>query len=54
MKDDLAPDSGPLKKLFGDDDLDDAVMSADDTGMLASEKLITEAEIEQSQQEGDV
>jgi hypothetical protein len=29
-----------------DDDVADAVLSADDTGLIANEKLITDAEIE--------
>jgi hypothetical protein len=32
--------------VFAGDELDDAVIAADDTGLLGSEKLITEAEIE--------
>ena len=35
-----------------DDDLDDAVVAADDTGMVAQERYITEAEIEEGL-EGD-
>ena len=30
---------------FKNDELDDAVIAADDTGMLAGERLITEAEL---------
>lgn len=40
------------KTVFDDDDLDDAVIAADDTGMLASAKFITDAEIEESLEEG--
>jgi hypothetical protein len=30
-----------------DDDLDDGVIAADDTGMISGERLITQAEIEE-------
>ena len=30
------------------DDIDEAVIAADDTGLIAGEKLITEAEIEEA------
>jgi hypothetical protein len=36
------------KTIFDNDDRDDAVIAADDTGMLSSEKFITGAEIEES------
>ena len=42
------------KTVFDDDDLDDVVINADDTGMLESEKLITDAEIEEALHKGDV
>ena len=45
-------DKGKSKRkppIFGNDDLDEAVIAADDTGMLASEKFITEAEIEEGE-----
>ncbi len=31
------------------DDIDEAVIAADDTGLIASEKLITEAQIEEAE-----
>lgn len=37
---------------FDHDELDDAVIAADDTGMLATERTITEVELEEAQ-EGD-
>ena len=45
-------DKGESKRkppIFSDDDLDEAVIAADDTGMLSGEKLITEAEIEEGE-----
>ncbi len=42
--------SGPADEIDEkDDDLDDAVIAADDTGMLAGERLITVAEIEEAE-----
>jgi hypothetical protein len=34
-----------IKHALTDDELDDVVITADDTGMLASEKRITQAEL---------
>lgn len=34
----------PLTELFEDDDLDEAVTSADDTGMVAEQRIIAEEE----------
>ncbi|HEY4441587.1 MAG TPA: hypothetical protein VGN14_14105 [Candidatus Elarobacter sp.] len=42
------PTPGKPKTVFDDDDLDDAVIAADDTGMIASEKFITDSEIEEA------
>ena len=39
---------------FDHDELDDVVIAADDTGLLAEQRLITEAELEEAQEtEGD-
>ena len=46
MRDDATNDSVDT----GEDELDDAVIAADDTGMLAGERLITVAEIEEAQE----
>jgi hypothetical protein len=45
--DDSKPKS-PVEELFEDDDLDDAVINADATGMVAAEHLITEAELREA------
>ena len=37
-----------LDELFENDDLDDAVINADATGMVAAEHLITEAELREA------
>jgi hypothetical protein len=48
MKDDKSgPDSDDDKDIL--DKYDDAVIAADDTGMLAAEKMITLAEIAEAQ-----
>ena len=36
-----------IEHLFEDDDVDEAVTAADDTGLVNEEHLITEAEIDQ-------
>jgi hypothetical protein len=46
MQDDATND--PTVDDTSGDDLDDAVIAADDTGMLAGERLITIAEIEEA------
>jgi hypothetical protein len=38
----------PLEELFENDDLDEVVMNADATGMVAAEHLITEAELREA------
>jgi hypothetical protein len=39
-------DKSPLEKLFQNDDLDQAVINADDTGMVAAEHAIVKEEVE--------
>ncbi len=43
-----------IEELFENDDLDDAVIAADATGMVAAEHLITEAELHEALDEGNV
>jgi len=38
----------PVEELFENDDLDEAVINADATGMVAAEHLITEAELREA------
>jgi hypothetical protein len=48
---DPATESEPkskIEELFENDDLDDAVINADATGMVAAEHLITEAELREA------
>ena len=47
MKDDSIPSASQ------DEDLDQAVIAADDTGMISGERLITVAEIEEAEAHGE-
>jgi hypothetical protein len=47
MKDDSTPATSH------DDDLGDAIIAADDTGMISGERLITIAEIEEAESESN-
>jgi hypothetical protein len=35
--------------VFDDDELDDAVTAADDTGLISGERVITQAELEEAE-----
>ena len=56
MNDDptLAGDAEDDTEITHGDEHDDAVLAADDTGMLAGERLITTSEIAQGEHAGDV
>ncbi len=45
----MQDDATKASRSDDDEDLDDAILAADDTGMLAGERMITIAEIEEAE-----